>query len=220
VKSIRHFLAVIGSTTSIAYATTSLTATPVLAASLDEKLNTWSSIGNVTLSSSEALLSTGNGSANSDQLFSFLKLLSTFGEPSLYSGSAIQKSFEVKAGSTLNFDWDLSSSDDTYAFLQINDQISALTDKSDNANPLLIVGGVVTVGFIIAQLLKDSKDSSPSTLKDSSPSTLKDSSPSTLKVSNVSVQAPYQAVPFPALLPGAIAFGLGVLRKRNMTQSE
>jgi hypothetical protein len=179
-------------------------AAPAHAMGIDEDLRTWSisPSGNVNIAgdgSSAALSSAApTTDAFTPDLQDFLGVDSgALDDPDYASeGAAIKKIFSANAGDTLTFNWNFVPNGDSYAFFQVQDQITKLTTQSTPFQHTF-TGGNTLVAFGVV----DYFDTSGASI---------------LNVSNVK----YQAVPFPALLPGAIAFGMGILRKRKATQKQ
>ncbi len=114
-------------------------ATP--SSALSPNLSTWSTIGDVTTTSSQAILKSGTsstvtaGGLTGSALETFLGILnnsfdslpSTFG---VQAGSAIKTTLIVNSGDVLSFDWSLVSSDSDTGFVTINNAVTYLTGTS------------------------------------------------------------------------------------------
>lgn len=178
------------------------------AATID--FNTWNSVGNVSIPGlGQAVLSTDPSFDNfSGDLEAALGLdLNTYPlnnppgslatEDSAYQGSAL--STTISAGETLSFNWnfDQFSPDKDYAFILFNGvrEILASSDSNNIFSRTFTTFGVFSIGVV------DIGDYSGN---------------SDLKISN----ADLTPIPTPALLPGLIGMGIGVLRKRKVTASK
>jgi hypothetical protein len=199
-NSIKNSLFTAGAT-SVLSITTLAVASPSYAANLD--LSTWDSIGDVSVTSSQATLNSGTlntaltgGSVGSVEDFlsipggSLDPVGSFFGAT---AGSAIKTTFtDVKAGAVFNFDWSFSSSDSDSAFVTLNDLVVPLTGGS-NFSYVFSTAGNYNVGIGVVDV--------DDTIGESQ-----------LTLSN----ANFTQVPEPATTLGAIAaLGLGMSIKRR-----
>ncbi|AFY47641.1 hypothetical protein Nos7524_1775 [Nostoc sp. PCC 7524] len=177
-------------------------ASPTYAANLD--LSTWGSIGDVSLTSTQATLKSGDefntaitgGSVGSVEDFlgipggSLDPVGSFFGAT---QGSAIKTTFaSVKAGDIFSFDWSFLASDSDSAFVTINNSVLSLTGNS-SFNYVFPSAGNYNVGIGVVDVDDAIGESQ-------------------LTVSN----ANFTKVPEPTTTLGAIAaLGLGMSIKRR-----
>jgi hypothetical protein len=173
----------------------------------------WETLGNTNASSGAAVLTAGGSDTSSIE--SFLGLasgtLSGIGT-SPNGGSAIKQLFFATAGTVVSFDWLFEAND----YLPFNDFsfVSLVPNGANLLSNVAIVGdygssglqsfsstigvtGNYTLGFGVLNATDNILNSS-------------------LTIDNVSVTP----VPTPALLPGLIGLGVGVLRKRKGNAAE
>lgn len=152
------------------------------------------------------------GAVNVPDLETFLGLsagsLSSLGNGTATSGSAIKQIFAANAGDVVKFAYNFIGTDylpyNDFSFFSINSSLMKLADIASLATPdgaraggyknfsyTILTSGTYTLGFGVTNVLDNV--ASPSLLIDSSAT----------------------AVPTPALLPGLIGLGMGVVRKRK-----
>jgi len=193
---------------------TMLSASPSQAAVLNGNFSSgfsgWSTLGNTNASSGAAVLTTG--ASNASSIESFLGLasgtLSGIGTSPTF-GSAIKQSFFATAGTVVSFDWLFQAND----YLPYND-FSFVSLVPNGAN---LLSNVATVGNYGSSGLQSFSNTigvtGNYTLGFGVLNAMDNGFNSSLTIDNVSSNV--TPVPTPALLPGLIGLGLGVLRKRK-----
>lgn len=192
----------------------------IINGSFSNNLNGWQTIGNASIgsldgSSAAQLVA---GSSQSTSIESFLGLTSGQLTPlsngsSLFSGSAIKQVFFANAGDIVKFTWNFKADDylpyNDFAFTSLSSAVSS--SVSTLANVLSVgnygTSGAKTFTYNIATTGTYTLGFGVFNVGDNGWS-------SQLAVDNVS------QVPTPALLPGLVGLGLGVLRKRKAEADE
>lgn len=194
---------------------TMLSASPSQAAVLNGNFSSgfsgWSTLGNTNASTGAAVLTTG-GASGTSSIESFLGLasgtLSGIGTSPTF-GSAIKQSFFATAGTVVSFDWLFQAND----YLPYND-FSFVSLVPNGAN---LLSNVATVGNYGSSGLQSFSNTigvtGNYTLGFGVLNALDNAVSSSLTIDNVSANV--TPVPTPALLPGLIGLGVGVLRKRK-----
>jgi len=193
---------------------TMLSASPSQAAVLNGNFssgfNGWSTLGNTNASTGAAVLTTG--ASDTSSIESFLGLasgtLSGIGTSPTF-GSAIKQSFFATAGTVVSFDWLFQAND----YLPFND-FSFVSLVPNGAN---LLSNVATVGDFGSSGLQSFSNTigvtGNYTLGFGVLNAIDNGFNSSLTIDNVSGNV--TPVPTPALLPGLIGLGVGVLRKRK-----
>ncbi len=180
-------------------------ATP--SSALSPNLSTWSTIGDVTTTSSQAILKSGTsstvtaGGLTGSALETFLGILNNSfdvvpspGGFGAQAGSAITTTLTVNSGDVLSFNWSLVSSDSDTGFVTINNAVTYLTGTSSFSQSFATAGSYnIGIGVL------DVDDTIGS---------------STFTVNNVNITAVPWDIPGGATIPalGGV-FALGVMRK-------
>ena len=173
----------------------------------------WNTTGNTDASSGAAVLTTG--SVDTSSMESFLGLpsgtLNGIGNSPTF-GSAIKQSFFANAGTVVSFDWLFKAGD----YLPFND-FSFVSLVPSGANLLSNVAQVGNYGSSGLQSFSTTiANTGTYTLGFGVLNSLDNKLDSQLTIDNVSGNvSPATSVPTPALLPGLIGIGMGVLRKRK-----
>jgi hypothetical protein len=200
-NSIKNSLLTAGATSVLSLSAMAV-ASPTYAANLN--LSTWGSIGDVSLTSTQATLKSGDefntaitgGSVGSVEDFLGIPGGSLDPAGSFFGatqGSAIKTTFaSVKAGDIFSFDWSFLTSDSDIAFVTINNSVLSLAGNS-SFNYVFPSAGNYQVGIGVVDVDDASGESQ-------------------LTISN----ANFTTVPEPTTTLGAIAaLGLGMSIKRR-----
>jgi hypothetical protein len=173
-------------------------------------LNNWSTAGSVITANGQAVLE-ATGSEDEASAESFLglapgSLAAINVNPT--NGSFMKQAFFANAGSIVSFDWEFNANDylpfNDFAFYSLT-SANLLSDVQAVGNYgssgprstsfTIATSGLYTLGFGVFNSVDQAL------------------SLTTLSIDNVSVTG--DAIPTPALLPGLIGLGFGVLRKRK-----
>lgn len=164
--NIKHSIFTAGTVSLLSFGSLAV-ASPSYAINLD--FSNWNSIGDVSTTSSQAILRTSDGTnlnlpqtdGGGNSLEEFLNLSSAYlyTNYNAYQGSAIQKTLSVNSGDVFSFNFNFSpdpnNSDPNYtdiAFVTINNQVSFLGAGTSTFSKSFNAGGSYNIGIGVADV--------------------------------------------------------------------